>query len=138
VESRLRASEELLEHLPGLCEEFDRASWHEIAGVCALHLEDYTGAISHLEQALEVLPPQWILRQTTGLMPLVMAYASLHEREASLATAEKALPFVKAMNAPNMTRQFVSYTTCALKNAFPADVHMRHFIDDMQHQLLPQ
>ncbi len=59
VHARLNVSESLLEQLPPLHEEFDRVSWLQWAGMCALHLGQHELAITRLQQALEELPAQW-------------------------------------------------------------------------------
>jgi tetratricopeptide (TPR) repeat protein len=138
VQSKISASEEWLEYLPGQHEEFDRAGWYEIAGVCALHLKHHDLAVRRLTQAIETLPPQSVLRHITAFMPLVMAYANTGERNLSISTAEQALPLLQIIGAPDLNRQFVQYTTYALSNAFPHDTHIRAFLVDIRHQLLPE
>jgi tetratricopeptide (TPR) repeat protein/transcriptional regulator with XRE-family HTH domain len=138
VQSKLSSSEQWLEHLPSQHEEFDRAGWCEIAGVCALHLKQHDLAVKRLTQAIETLPPQSVLRHVTAYMPLVMAYANIGERNLSFSTAEQALPHLQALGAPDMNRQFVQYTTHALSSAFPHDTRIQTFLVDMQQQLLPQ
>jgi hypothetical protein len=71
-------------------------------------------------------------------MPLVMAYANIGERNLSFSVAEQTLPLLQVINAPDLNRQFVQYTTCALSSAFQHDTSIRTFLADMQHQLLPQ
>jgi hypothetical protein len=138
VQSRLGVSEKWLERIPGQHEEFDRASWYEIVGVCALHMQQDEIAVRRLIQAREILPPQSTLRNITASMPLVMAYAIIGERNLSIATAEQALPLLQAMDAPGMIHQFVEYKTCALTRAFPHDARIEMFLGDMRHQLQPQ
>lgn len=137
VQSKLSASEQWLEHLPGQHEEFDRAGWYEIAGVCSLHLKQYDIAVKQLKRAIEILPPQSVLRHVTAFMPLVMAYANIGERNMSFSTAEQVLPLLRVIDAPDLNRQFVRYTAYALSSAFPHDTSTNTFLADMQRQLLP-
>lgn len=138
VKLRLCASEELLAHLPGQHEEFDRAAWHEISGVCALHLKRYGLAVSHLEQAIKILPTQSTLRHVNALVPLVMAYANTHEQALSITTAEKALPLVRTIHAPDLDNRFMRYTRCALLGAFPDNSHVDAFIASVEQQFEPR
>ncbi|HLJ35963.1 MAG TPA: hypothetical protein VKU38_20055 [Ktedonobacteraceae bacterium] len=137
VQTKLSASDALLEYLSGSNDEFDRASWYEVAGVCALHLKQFDVAAKRLNQAIETQSPRLLLRKASTLMPLVMAYAHLGERDASLEVAEKAIPLINTINASGMNRQFVEYTTYALSEAFPGDAKVLTFVATMQHQLLP-
>ena len=132
----LDASEALLEYLPGPHEEFDRAGWYATAGVCAIHLKKHKTATEHLQKTVESLPPHLIFRRVIILIPLVMAYANVKERDASLATAEETIPLINIMNASGINRQFVAYTTYSLTEAFPCDSKVREFIDGIQHQIL--
>jgi len=136
VQAKLAASEALLHDLPPH-EEFDAANWHQLAGTCALILEQYDDAITHLEYALKELPPQWILRQATALMPLALAYARKQEREASLSIAQKASVAVNTLNSPGLSRQFVGYMQQELLGSFPTDTHIHAFVTDAQQRLLP-
>src|SRR6266487_1541645 len=95
VHARLNASEALLEQLPPLHEEFDRVGWLQWAGMCALHLGQHELAITHLQQALDELPAQWIRRYVSTAIPLVCALARRKERAATLAMAHKTLPQLK-------------------------------------------
>ncbi len=137
VRRRLDTSEKLLESLPGYHEEFDRVGWNGTAGVCSIHLRQYEIAIKRLEQTMEGLPPQSTFRLVITLIPLVVAYANMKERDTSLAVAEKAIPLINTINAPNINKQFVEYTTYALSEAFPGDSKVHEFVATMQHQLLP-
>lgn len=136
VQAKLAASEMLLQDLPPH-EEFDAANWHQLAGTCALILEQYDEAITHLEHALKELPPQWILRQATALMPLALAYARKQERDSSLSIAQKASVAVNTINSPGLSRQFVGYIQQELLGSFPTDTHIHAFVSDTQQRLLP-
>ncbi len=133
---KLSASEALLEHLPGPNAEFDRATWYEVAGVCALHLKQFDVAAERLNLAIETQLPEALFRRAATLMPLVMTYAYLGERNTSLDLAENAIPLFNSINASGMSRQFVEYTTCALSEAFPDDPKTQTFIANLQHRLL--
>jgi tetratricopeptide (TPR) repeat protein len=136
VQARLNASQALLENLP-VHEEFDRTSWLQHAGACALILDQYDVAVRHLQQALDELPSHWTLRYATTLMPLVIALARSRQREACLAVAEKAIPIISAINAPSMNRQFVEYIQQEVLGAFPGDPQMSALASDAQQRLLP-
>lgn len=136
VQAKLAASEALLQDLPPH-EEFDAANWHQLAGTCALILEQYDDAITHLEYALKELPPQWVLRQATALMPLALAYARKQERDICLSIAQKAGVAVNTLNSPGLSRQFVGYMQQELLGAFPTDTHIHTFVTDAQQRLLP-
>ncbi len=136
VEAKLSLSEDLIKNLPAH-EEFDHTSWHQHAGACALILAHYDTAISHLQQAMDELPPHWTLRHATTLMPLALAYARRQERDASLTIAEKAIPVVSALNAPSLSKQFVAYMQKEFISSFPGDPHIHTFVAETEHRLLP-
>ncbi|HEU0001981.1 MAG TPA: hypothetical protein VFQ36_13860, partial [Ktedonobacteraceae bacterium] len=68
-------------------EEFDEASWLQIAGKCALMTNDYDSAIMRCETALVKLPQNAIFRQAITLIPLAIAYARKRERDKTLEIA---------------------------------------------------
>jgi len=136
VHSKLSRSESLLRDLPPH-EEFDHACWHQHAGACALILEQYDEAVTHLQQALQELPPQWTLRHATTLMPLTLAYAKKQDKGASLVIAEKAIPVMSAINSPSLSKQFVDYIRQEFIGSFPDDAHIETFVADTQQRLLP-
>lgn len=136
VRAKLAASERLLKDLPPH-EEFDHACWHQHAGACALILGQYDDAISHLQQAMDELQPQWTLRHATTLMPLTLAYARKQDKEASLEIAEKAIPSITALNSPSLSSQFVGYVRQELIGSFPGDSHIQTFVEDTQQRLIP-
>lgn len=136
VQSRLEDSEKLLENFSELHEEFDRAFWHQIAGVCTLHLNQNEVAIRHFQQAKEALPTQWVLRHALILMPLVIAYARLGDRDTVLTTAEQAISLISAFNAPSLNKQFTEYTSSALTEAFAGDTHVNTFLADIPYKLI--
>ncbi len=136
VEAKLSLSEDFIKDLPAH-EEFDHASWHQHAGACALILAHYDLAIRHLEQAMDELPPQWTLRHATTLMPLALAYARRQKRDASLAIAEKAIPVIKTINSPSLSKQFIGYMQKEFIGSFPDDPHIHTFVADTEQRLLP-
>ena len=118
----LAASEALLAHLPPTyTEEFDHASWHQYTGTCALILKRHDKAARELQQAVDALPPQWLVRHATALMPLAIAYARGRDRDRCLATVEKAVRVIGEMNAPSFNRQFVEYLEQEILGQFPGD-----------------
>ena len=136
VETKLTTSERLLENLPPH-EEFDRVSWHQVAGACALILGQYDEAIQHLQQAMNDLPTHWTLRHATTLMPLTLAYARKQERDATLAIAQKATSAISTINSPSMSKQFVAYLQQELLESFPADPHIQTIVTEAEQRLLP-
>ena len=136
VHSKLSTSESLLRGLPPH-EEFDHACWHQHAGACALILAQYDEAVTHLQQALHELSPQWTLRHATTLMPLTLAYARKQDKEASLTIAEQAIPVMNAINSPSLSGQFVAYIRQELIGSFPGDNHIETFVADTHQRLLP-
>jgi tetratricopeptide (TPR) repeat protein/DNA-binding XRE family transcriptional regulator len=123
VQKHLAASESLLEHLPTThVEEFDHASWHQYAGTCALILEQYDYAVEELQYAIQTLPPNWLMRHATALMPLAIAYARAGEREKCLEIVEKAAQVIQEMHAPSLNQQFVGYLEQEIQVAFPGDL----------------
>ncbi|HJT58362.1 MAG TPA: hypothetical protein VJ761_17790 [Ktedonobacteraceae bacterium] len=137
VQSKLSSSEKLLDYLSDPHEEFDRAGWYQVAGVCAIHLKQNDLAVKQLQQAREFLPPQWILHNANTLMALVTAYAFTGEQNASFEAVEEVIPLIKTLNAPGIARQFVQYINCALLESFPNDTRVKALLIDKQQQLLP-
>lgn len=136
TQAHLERSQLLLKDLPAH-EEFDTASWYQHAGACALILEQYDEAITHLQQALNELPPHWTLRHAITLIPLCLAYTGKRERDESLAIAEKTIPVITAINSPSLSRQFVEYLQQEMSEAFPTDQRVRSFLADVQQKVLP-
>jgi tetratricopeptide (TPR) repeat protein len=118
-----------------LSEEFDRTSWLQLAGKKALMAGEYQQAIDHLQEALALNPPQWVVRQAGILTPLAIAYARTREREQSLAIARQAIPVIGTVNAPMTSRHFLDYIKHDVLARFPLDSHMRAFLNDMQERL---
>lgn len=134
-ESRLVASEQLLEHLPTPHEEFDHASWLQQAGMCALHREQYPLAIQHLHQALDELPVQWALRYISTAVPLAKAYVRTNELDEALRIVEKTVPIIKATQAPALTHEFRSLLEIELPQRFPGNERCRAITAETQQQL---
>ena len=116
-------------------EEFDHAHWLQIAGKHAFMTGDYTKAIEHYSQALNELPPNWIIRQAFTLVPLMVAYACQRNREASMAVADKAVAVVSTLNAPSVNKQFTASVQQGLCGAFPNDEQVQRFMADLPHRL---
>jgi tetratricopeptide (TPR) repeat protein len=135
VQARLDASEALLEYLPGQHEEFDRSSWLQQAGMCALSLKQYEPAATRLQQALDELPAQWTLRAVATAVPLATTLTRLGEWDEALAIAKKTIPVVKALHSPALTQQLQSYLQEELLTSFAHDEQSRSFVRDMQQQL---
>jgi tetratricopeptide (TPR) repeat protein len=135
VQRNLAASEALLEYLPpNYTEEFDQASWHQYAGTCALILKQHDKAAKELQQSVDTLPPQWLVRHATALMPLAIAYARGRDRDRCLATVEKATQVVGEINAPTFNRQFVEYLEQEIVGQFPDDPQISDvFARTLQH-----
>lgn len=138
VYKRLTASEALLEYLSAhpIHEEFDRASWLQQAGACNLILGNSDVAAKYLEQTLNELPSQWTLRHTTALIPLTIAYAHNGQREAVIATIQKAVRALQALNSPNMTKQFLGYLDEEVLRMFPGDQQLINLVDETHQRLL--
>ena len=135
VQTRLRASEELLEHLPGQHEEFDRASWLQQSGNCALSLKQYDLARVRLQQALDEVPPQWILRTASTALSLARALTSMKEVDEALKIAKQALPLVKSLQSPVLTKAFIHYIQTELLTNFSNIEHCKAFVVNAQRQL---
>jgi transcriptional regulator with XRE-family HTH domain len=137
VQRNLAASEALLEHLPSTyTEEFDHASWHQYSGTCALILNQHDKAARELQQAVDALPPQWLVRHATALMPLAIAYARGRDRDRCLATVEKAVRVIVEMNAPTFNRQFVSYLEQEILSRFPGDPQISDIVTRTRQHLV--
>jgi tetratricopeptide (TPR) repeat protein/transcriptional regulator with XRE-family HTH domain len=135
VQARLHASAELLEYLPGLHEEFDRASWLQQAGTCALTLGQHDLAAEQLRQALGELPPQWALRYVPTALSLVGALMHKGELDEALALARRTLPLVKAAQAPALTQEFSGYLQREVLAQYPNDTRCQTFVSETQRQL---
>ena len=135
VKTRLSASEELLEHLPGYHEEFDRVSWLQQAGSCALSLGQYDVARARLQQALDELPRQWTLRFVSTAVPLVITLTRTGEMEEALLIAEKTVPIIKFLQSPALAQEFNNYLQAELIASFPNDKRCKSFVIDAQQQL---
>jgi tetratricopeptide (TPR) repeat protein/transcriptional regulator with XRE-family HTH domain len=116
-------------------EEFDRTSWLQLAGKRALMIGDHKQATHYLEEALAANPPQWLIRRSSILIPLAIAYARLGERDVSLQVAQQAVPVMAALNAPMTNNLFIDYIRQDLLGLFPHDSQMLASITEMQHQL---
>lgn len=115
-------------------EEFDRASWLQLAGKRALMKGDYHQATDYLEEALAANPPHWLVRQAGILIPLAITYARRRERDISLRVARQTLPVLSALNAPMTNMQFADFLRQDLLGLFPDDRHIRTFVKEAQHE----
>lgn len=137
VKKNLDASEMLLEQLPLThVEEFDHASWHQYAGTCALILEQYDRAIEELQQAIDTLPSNWLVRHATALMPLAIAYARKREREQCLQVVEKTAQVIQVMHAPSLDQQFIGYLDQEIQMAFPHDLSISTSTAQIRRQIM--
>jgi tetratricopeptide (TPR) repeat protein len=118
-------------------EEFDHAHWLQLAGKNALAAGDYLMALQYYEEALENLPPHWMIRQVLVLIPMMVAYACKRDRDASLDIAERAVAALQALNAPGLNKQFVDSFRRGLLEVFPQDQPVRVFLTEV-HQRFPQ
>lgn len=133
-QKKLEQSAELLDRISSK-QEFDKASWLQMAGKCALLRGDYTGAIQQCEQALIELPHNDIFRQTITYIPLAIAHARNMDRDASLAVAEKSLSSLQALNAPVANKYFMEYMREDLVAAYPHDPRVHNFVAETQIKL---
>lgn len=115
-------------------EEFDRAHWHQFAGKYAFITGDYETATEHFKKALAELPPSWIVRQVLILMPMMAAYTWQRDREASFATADRAVTAISILNASTINKLF-NESLRGLLGAFPNDPQVHRFVADKLHQL---
>ena len=135
VQQRLDASEGLLEYLPGAHEEFDRTSWLQQAGTCALSLKQYDLATKRLQQALDELPARWTLRSASTAIPLASAFAKQKERNRALAIAEQTLPVIQASQSLTLIHEFMSCLKEDLLVCFPNDSRCQALVAVVQQQL---
>jgi tetratricopeptide (TPR) repeat protein len=135
VQRRLDASEDLLEYLSGAHEEFDRTSWLQQAGTCALSLKQYDLAVERLQQALDKLPTHWTLRSVSTAIPLASALTRQKERHRALALAEQTLPLIQVSQSPTLVQEFLSYLHEDLLACFPTDSRCHTFVAQAQQQL---
>jgi tetratricopeptide (TPR) repeat protein len=138
VQRQLEASAAYLDRLAPN-EEFDRAIWLQLAGKYALMSGDYMTALRHYEEAQAELPAHWIVRQVLVLLPMMVAYACKRDRDASLATAKKAVAALYVLNAPGLNKQFAESARRGLLDSFPNDKYVHAFLTDVQQRypLLP-
>ncbi len=116
-------------------EEFDRTSWLQLAGKCALATGDHETAIRYYTEALVDLPPNWLIRQAFIVTPLMVAFACAQDRKTSLEMAEKAASVMSTLNAPIINKQFAASVQLGLLGAFPHDVQVRKFVDGLPRRL---
>jgi transcriptional regulator with XRE-family HTH domain/ATP/maltotriose-dependent transcriptional regulator MalT len=115
-------------------EQFDRASWFQLAGKLAFAMGDYRKAIDHLESARKAVAPTWIVRQILILLPLLAAYTWEGEREACLAIADVEFSTIRALNAPTVNKLY-KISLQGLLEAFPYDNGVRTSVVDKLAQM---
>ncbi len=126
AEEKLERAGDLLDCLSPN-EQFDRASWYQLAGKYAFAVGDYRQAIDSLETALTEVSPTWLIRRELILLPLLAAYTWEGDREACVATAEQAFSVVKIVNASTVNDLYAT-SLHGLLEAFPQDRDMRKFV----------
>jgi len=134
VKVRLDASEALLDSLSDPHEEFDRASWHQQAGNCALSLKQYDAAAKRLQRALNELPSQWTLRYVSTSVALVQALLHIRDLDGALACARRSLTAVKTAQAAVLTQKFAEMQQALLVH-FPNEERCQTFVAEAQRQL---
>ncbi len=131
----MHASEVLLERLARPHQEFDRASWLQQAGTCALSLGQYILAEEQLQRALDELPTEWTLRYTLTSLSLAKALTHIKEPEKAIEVARKVLPIIKATQTKVLTQKLMNYLQEDLIVSFPNDKNCRAFIAEVRQQL---
>lgn len=139
VQTNLALSQTFLEYLPTTHEEFDKTSWHQYAGVCALIGGQYDIALNELQSALDMLPREWLQRHAIILIQLFIAHARKHDLDATLIIANKAISVLETLQSPGLSRQFAAYAQNELQQAFPGNQQTKDLIINAQRiLLLPQ
>lgn len=131
---KLEEAEPYLDHISQK-EEFDRASWLQLAGKRAIMAGEYRQAVSYLEEAHTINPPHWLVRHAGILIPLAIAHARMGERDLSLEVARQAVPVLLAMNAPMSNKHFADYLQQDILESFPRDEQIHTFVSETQQQL---
>ncbi len=135
TQSKLHASEQLLDFLLDPHEEFDRNSWLQTAGICALHLGQYDIASTRLQQSLNALPQHWRLRYLSTAVPLVITLTRMKKLEEALALARQVLPVIQIVQSAKLTQQFIHYLQEELLIHFPNDHECLSFTKEAQGKL---
>jgi tetratricopeptide (TPR) repeat protein len=133
--TKLQASEKLLDHFPGLHEEFDHLSWHQYAGICALKPGKHEDAINELQKALEGLPISWRLRYASTALPLASGLIRQKRLEEALAVAEKVLPVVQSSQSVQLIQNFTQFLHEDLIKYFPHNQRSNMFFKRSQVEL---
>lgn len=136
VQTNLALSQTFLEYLPVAHEEFDKTSWHQYAGVCALIGGQYDVALNELRSALDMLPHEWLQRHATILIQLFIAHARKHDLDATFTIANKAISVLETLQSPDLSRQFAAYAQNELQQAFPGNQQTKNLIINAQRVLL--
>lgn len=136
MEARLTASRELLKYIPGHHEEFDSASWFQHAGTCALNIGHYNLAVTQLQQAIDGLPPEWVLRYLSTSLSLARAFAYIKELDETLAVAHTMLPIITSSQTTLLGQKFMHYLHSDLLANFPNDKRCHALLTLAQQQLV--
>jgi tetratricopeptide (TPR) repeat protein len=120
----------VLEEIPP-AEEFDRASWLQLAGKHALECGEAKRAVDFLQQALNCLPSTSLLRRTFILLPLAVAFARLREHEVCLNVLNQLETFLSATYLPRVRRLAIQGGE-AIREAFPKDHAIQAAITALQ------
>ncbi len=134
AQQKLEEAEVYLDHISPK-EEFDRASWLQLAGKRAIMARYYKQAVPYLEEALAISPPHWLVRRAGILIPLAIVHARMGERDLSVQIAQQAMPVLVAMNAPMSNKHFADYLQQDLLGLFPRDEQIYTFVTETQHRL---
>ena len=132
---RLAEAKTLLEYLPELHEEFDRVSWLQSAGECALTLKNYDQSLTYLQQAVDELPQQWTLRRASTLISFAQAFTRLKKAKQALAVAQQTLPLIVSIQAPLLKQKFGHYLQAELLAAFPNNSSCQQFVVEAHNHL---
>lgn len=132
---RLAEAQTLLEYLPEPHEEFDRVSWLQSAGECALALNNYDQSLIYLQQAVDELPQQWILRRASTLFSFAQALTRLKNAKQALAVAQQALPLIVSIQSPLFKQKFGHYLQAELLATFPNNRSCQQFVVEAQNYL---
>lgn len=135
TQSKLHESGRLLEYFRDSHEEFDRNSWLQTAGICALHFGHYDIANKRLQQSLNALPPHWKLRYLSTAVPLMITLTRLKKLEEALSLAQQVLPDIYDIQSTKLARQFIHYLQAELLTHFPNNNACLSFSKEAQRKL---
>jgi tetratricopeptide (TPR) repeat protein len=131
----LHASEALLDEIPALHEEFDRAAWLADAGICSLRLGDVALAVTRLRQAVNGTPQQWVARHVLATLGLAGALACSRDRDETLAVSKSLIPRLAATRSRELTDHVVRFLREGLMASFPDDRQCRALLGEAEASL---